>query len=287
MSFYQLDEIRHVYVVGGGVMGSGIALTAALAGYQVTVFDLLETVLAKARKSNEDFTAKSVEKGVLTAEKREQVLSSVQYVDKLNASDAQLVIEALPEKLALKQLLFEQLEAQCQQRTILLTNTSSLSVSLIGSKLQHPARFGGLHFFNPATILKLVEVVAAEATHPELPALLVAFSKKLGKTPALVADIPGFIVNRVARFYYLESLRALQVGAADHEKIDRLLEATGFRMGPFKLMDLIGIDTNQEVTRSMYNAFFQEPRFRPSHLQQRKVDAGQLGRKSGRGFYQY
>jgi 3-hydroxybutyryl-CoA dehydrogenase len=200
---------------------------------------------------------------------------------------ADMVMEAVVENLEVKQRLFQDLEKINSGKAILATNTSSLSVTRIASVLKDPRRCVGLHFFNPAYQMKLVEVIAGTATSPELVDLIKEFSKKIGKVPVLVKDSPGFIVNRVARHYYLESLKALEEKVSDVPGIDRLLRSAGFKMGPFELMDLIGLDTNFLVTSSMYNAFFQDAKFRPSRIQQEKIDAGHLGRKTGKGFYEY
>jgi 3-hydroxybutyryl-CoA dehydrogenase len=186
-----------------------------------------------------------------------------------------------------KQGFFREAEKRNDRKTILVTNTSSLPVSQVAGELIHPERCIGLHFFNPAHLMKLVEVVPGAATDPGLVSTLVNFSKKLGKIPVVVKDSPGFIVNRVARHYYVESLKLLEEKGSDVAGIDRLLRSAGFKMGPFELMDLIGIDTNFEVTRSLYNAFGQDPKFKPSRIQQEKIDAGHFGRKNGKGFYDY
>jgi 3-hydroxybutyryl-CoA dehydrogenase len=268
-------------------MGAGIAQACAQAGYTVILYDPYLETLRKAEVNIQNSLRSVTEKGKLTQSQAAEIGQRITYYHTLTGDEIHLVIEAIPEKYDLKFAFFKELEALCDSRTILTTNTSSLSVSKLASQLQYPERFAGLHFFNPATILKLVEVVSGESTAPDIPNLLSAFCLKIGKTPALVRDIPGFIVNRVARFYYLESLRLAEPGNVPYAQIDRLMESTGFRMGPFKLMDLIGMDTNHSVTSSLYEAFLHEPRFRPSPLQQRKVDSGQLGRKRGIGFYEY
>jgi len=199
---------------------------------------------------------------------------------------ADLVIEAVVENLGVKQDLFREIE-KVNALAILATNTSSLSVTQIASVLTHPGRCVGLHFFNPAHVMKLVEIIAGASTDQELIPAMIGFSKKLGKTPVVAKDSPGFIVNRVARHYYLESLSLLEENASDVKGIDTLLRSAGFKMGPFELMDLIGIDTNLYVTLSIYHAFLEDPKFRPSGIQQQKVDSGHLGRKTGKGFYDY
>lgn len=281
-----LADIQTVAVLGAGIMGRGIAQVCAQAGCAVQLFDINTDALTAAIHSIESFTARSVEKGKLTTTARENLLLKISTTNEISAVSADLVIEAVVEDLGIKHALFQQLEAQLPD-AIFATNTSSIPVTAIAGGLQKPNRLLGLHFFNPAPLMQLVEVIAGAATPPELVELGVAFAERIGKKPAVVQDGPGFIVNRVARFYYLESLRIVEEGGADIGTIDRLLEATGFRMGPFRLLDLIGIDTNHAVTQSVYHQFFEEPRFRPSRLQERMVQAGHHGRKTGRGFYRY
>jgi len=280
-------KIQTIGVIGSGVMGSGIAQVAATAGYTVIVQDVQTDMLARAQKSIESFTEKSVEKAKMTAEARLAVLARLSYVTELPQVQADLIIEAVPEHLSLKHDIFKVLEQNNTEHCILATNTSSIPITQIAACLTHPERCVGMHFFNPAPLMRLVEVIAGERTNPAIVDLIIELSHKMGKVPAVAKDTPGFIVNRVARQYYLESLKILEENVASFEDIDAILKATGFRMGPFELMDLIGIDTNHEVTKSIYNAFFQEPRFRPSRIQQKKVEAGLLGRKNGKGFYDY
>lgn len=198
-----------------------------------------------------------------------------------------LVIEAVPEQLELKRDIFGRLDALASIHTILASNTSSLSISAIAAATQRPERVIGLHFFNPAHLMRLVEIIRGDFTDHATTSTCRAFVETLGKTPVLCKDSPAFIVNRIARPFYGEALRMLGEGVADHENIDRLISSLGFRMGPFELLDLIGIDVNFAVTQSVYNAYFQDPRYRPHPIQQRMVDSGRLGRKSGRGFYNY
>lgn len=281
------DQIITIGVAGAGVMGQGIAAVAAQGGYDVLVFDTQQASLDKAAKALEQYTAKAVEKKGLTAEQASAIKARTRYTTKLEELVADLVVEAAPEALHIKHTLFKQLEAQNSSETILATNTSSLPVTVIAACLQKPERCVGMHFFNPATLMKLVEIVAGERTDAQAVQVAEAIARSLGKTTVRTQDTPGFIVNRVARHYYLESMRIAESGGASMQGIDQVLEWCGFKMGPFKLMDLIGNDTNNAVTHSLYNAFMQEPRFRPSRLQQSKVDAGKLGRKTGEGFYKY
>jgi 3-hydroxybutyryl-CoA dehydrogenase len=268
-------------------MGQGIALVAATAGAEVLVYDVNEQVLANAQEKIEDFTQKGVERGKMTAAQRLDLLNRIEYTVHVHELVGPLMIEAIPEKLEYKQDLFRQLEAQNAADSIFATNTSSIPVTQIAGGLQRPERVVGMHFFNPAPLMQLVEVIAAEATDPGVVAQIIQLCRSWGKTPAVVKDTPGFIVNRVARHYYLESLELVEAGIGGVETVDKLLENAGFRMGPFRLMDLIGVNTNHRVSESLYEQFYQAPRFRPSRLQQKKVEAGHWGQKSGKGFYDY
>jgi len=285
---YSIDEIKTIGIIGSGVMGHGIAIVASNSGFNVVLFDLNDEVLEKAKIQIEKFTQSSVEKGKSTPEQRNLVLSRIQYTCKLESlKDVEFLVEATPEKLEIKHELFLKLEKICNDKTIFASNTSSIPITQIGSRLEKPSRCIGWHFFNPAPMMKLVEVIPGEDTSTEVLNSTILLTKKLGKTSATVSDTPGFIVNRVARFYYLESLRMLEEGVSDVETIDKIMEGTGFKMGPFKLVDLIGVETNHEVSKSLYHSFYEEPRFRPSRIQQKKVEAKHWGRKSGKGFYNY
>ncbi len=267
-------------VVGAGTMGSGIALVALYAGCEVYLQDAYPQMLEKASEYLKKFLEK---KGQGADFKKLHLVSKLE-----DLATAQVIIEAVPEQLALKQDLFHQLDVICPPPAILASNTSTLSVTAIASATQHDERVAGLHFFNPAAVLPLVEVVRAAQTSQETMDSLVALVQAFGKTPVVTGDTPGFIVNRVARPFYGEALRLLGEGVASVEQIDRIAEqGGGFRMGPFKLMDLIGIDVNTAAMQSMYAQTFGEPRYRPHWLQMQKVAEGALGRKSGRGFYEY
>lgn len=282
-----LKEIKTIGVIGSGLMGSGIALVSAQAGYAVVLFDIKQELLDKAKKSSESFLSKSVEKGLLTGEQKDKVLGAIRYTTSLEEMKADFVVEAIPENLELKREVLKKVETLNEGKAILASNTSTIPITRIAAGLSHPENVVGMHFFNPPTLMKLVEVIRGAATDEKVAVITFGLSEKLGKKPVYVKDEPGFIVNRVARHFYLESLRLLEENVASVETIDNIMENTGFRMGPFKLMDLIGVETNHEVTKSLYNAFFQEPKFRPSRIQQNKVDAGHFGRKSGKGFYNY
>lgn len=282
-----MSQIKTVGIAGAGVMGSGIALCAAKAGYQTILFDTgsgaLERGLAYIRTDLE----KSVAKGKLTQTEMQEALARIQTCGDATSLQADLIIEAIVEQLPVKRTLFEVLAQNNAAHTILASNTSSIPITQIAAAVPDPARFVGIHFFNPASLMKLVEVIAGAHSSKETVAAASQFAESLGKTVVLAQDAPGFIVNRVARHYYVEALKIMEEQVADFEQIDRLMEASGFRMGPFRLMDLIGVETNYSVTESMFNLFHQDEKFRPSRIQKQKVDAGLHGRKSGKGFYSY
>ncbi|MCS7073119.1 MAG: 3-hydroxyacyl-CoA dehydrogenase NAD-binding domain-containing protein [Bacteroidia bacterium] len=282
-----IQEIKTVGVIGAGVMGNGIALVAAQTGWTVLLYDITETALQKGISQIQKQLSKAVELGKLSEEQKQTIFQRIQGTTDLQAVQAELIIEAVLENLSVKHDIFKTLEKVNSEKTILTTNTSSIPITQIGSCLQHKSRFAGMHFFNPANLMKLVEVIPGADTANETTQIVFEVAKRMGKVPVIVKDAPGFIVNRVARHYYLESLNLLEESIASIEEIDAILEATGFKMGPFKLMDLIGVDTNHEVTKSLYASFFQANRFRPSRIQQQKVDAGHFGRKTGKGFYSY
>ncbi len=281
------SEIKTVGVVGAGTMGRGIAISCVLAGYETLLFDINTVLCEKALPLIHQSIDQSVSKGKLTKEAGEEGLSRIRCVKSLPDLRADIIIEAVIENLEVKQNLFADLEKINTEQTILATNTSSISITQIASALQNPSRFIGLHFFNPAHLMKLVEVISGKQTDPDIALTMMNFSKSLGKTAVEVKDSPGFIVNRVARHYYVESFKLLEEGVSDVEGIDKLLRSSGFKMGPFELMDLIGIDVNFAVTTSVYEGFNRNPKFKPSAIQKEKVDRGFLGRKTGRGFYVY
>ncbi len=289
MSNAPLSTHRVIAIVGAGAMGSGIAQVAAAAGHPVRLLDAREGAASKAIDSIRAQFAKLADKGRMTSEAAKAAGDRLSAVSQLSAlADAALVIEAIVENLEAKQKLFTDLEALVAEDCILATNTSSISVTAIGAALRLPGRLAGLHFFNPAPLMALVEIISGLATDKTVADTLYATAKAWGKTPVQARSTPGFIVNRVARPYYAEALRLVQEGAADYATIDAVMrEAGGFRMGPFELMDMIGHDVNFAVTRSVWSAFYHDPRFLPSLIQQELVEAGFLGRKSGRGFYDY
>lgn len=284
-----LQQDAKVAVIGAGAMGAGIAQVAAQAGHPVKLYDNRPGAAAQAIDGIDRQLGRLVEKGKLDAEARSAIVTRLQPVEAIDAlADSQLVIEAIVENLEIKRSLFQQLEALCAEDCILASNTSSLSITSLAAGLKRPQQVVGMHFFNPAPLMALVEVVSGLATDPVLADSLYATSLAWGKKPVHTKSTPGFIVNRVARPFYAESLRLLQEGAADCATLDALMrDAGGFRMGAFELTDLIGHDVNYAVTCSVFAAYYGDFRFQPSLIQKELVDAGRLGRKSGRGFYDY
>ena len=282
-----INDIKTIGVVGSGTMGLGIAQLASMAGFRTILFDINKETLKKAESTIQKNLSKGIEKGKVTEGERNKALELLIYKDDLNAVKADFIIEAVIEKLEVKKQLFKKLGSFNAPDTIYASNTSSIPITQIGANLNHPAQFVGMHFFNPAHIMKLVEVISGASTDSVVAQITYDLALKFGKSPVMAADSPGFIVNRVARHFYVDSLKILEEGITDIESIDKLLTASGFKMGPFQLMDLIGVDTNFSVTASMFNSFYHDPKFRPSRIQQQKVDAGHLGRKSGKGFYDY
>ncbi len=284
-----VDAVHRVGVVGAGTMGSGIAQVAAEAGFDVLLYDVAEEVLSRALIRIAGFINRAAEKGKIGREEAQARIARIQTTTTLaDFSRCDFVIEAAPESLDLKKTVFDALDAATRPRVILATNTSTLSVTQIAAAIQRPERVVGMHFFNPAPLLPLVEVVAGAATAEPVVGATVEMARRLGKQPVIAQDVPGFIVNRVARPFHLEALRLLEEGAADPETIDRLVrEGSGFKMGPFELQDLIGVDINYIASQTVYEAYFHEPRYRPSLRQQRMVESGRLGRKTGRGWFSY
>jgi len=272
-------------ICGAGTMGRGIAIASLSAGHSIILFDLSRDALVAAVTFVRDQLAKALEKGKLTQEQfvaATAALSSSTDASALGTSD--MVIEAIAERIDIKHALFREIETVVSPNAILATNTSSISIASLARCLNDPSRFVGLHFFNPAHIMKLVEVIKGPKTSRHVVDVCVDYAKGLGKVPVVAADAPGFIVNRIARNYYNESQRIVMEGASTIEQVDTLMKGLGFRMGPFELMDLIGVDVNLDVTKSQWEQFFHEPRFTPSLLQQQYVDAGLHGKKTGGGF---
>ena len=278
-----------IAVIGAGAMGAGIAQVAAVAGHRVQLLDNRIGVAHAAIQNIRTQITKLADKGKITPERAARASANLVAVQQLSdLAGSSLVIEAIVENLQAKQALYAELEGIVGHDCIFGTNTSSISVTAIGAALKHPQRLAGLHFFNPAPVMALVEIVSGLATDPAVAATLFATATAWGKTAVYAKSTPGFIVNRVARPYYGEALRLLTEGAADCATIDAVMrEAGGFRMGPFELMDMIGHDVNYAVTCSVWNAFYNDPRFMPSLVQKELLDAGFLGKKSGRGFFDY
>ena len=282
-----MENIKTIAIAGAGSMGAGIAQVFAQAGYVVRLFDQNTAQLDKAKIDIESNLSGALTKGKLTAQEKIDTLAKIQYTGDINTLLAEVVIEAIVEKLEVKKELFKKIAEINPPTTILASNTSSLSITQIAAGISNPERVVGMHFFNPAHIMKLVEVISGAETSPEVTETMKALTVKIGKTLVVARDSPGFIVNRVARHYYVESLMVLEERAATMENIDALMESAGFRMGPFTLMDTVGNDINFAVTSSLYHSFHQVAKFRPSRIQQQKVDAGHFGKKTGKGFYNY
>ena len=280
-------EINSICVCGAGTMGSGIAQAAAQAGFATLLYELNPVVLDKARENISKNLQSLVNKGKMEAAKKEKIEKRIGFTDDIQNCLADIFVEAIIEKTDIKIALFNQLAELNHSECIFASNTSSLSITAIAKNVQRPERVIGMHFFNPATIMKLVEVVNTEYTNQQTTATVVELAKQMGKIPVVCKDSPGFIVNRVARPYYIEALRLVEEGKVSMEQADAIMEASGFKMGPFKLMDLIGNDVNYAVSCSVYEQLGQPERLKPSYIQEQKVKEGKLGKKTGEGYYKY
>ena len=280
-------QIKTICVCGAGTMGTGIAQLSAMKGISTIQFDISAEMLEKSRKGIEANLNTLVNKDRITPLEKEEIISRIKFSSQINDCVADLVIEAIIEKKEAKQNLFNQLALINHPKTILASNTSSISITEIAKTVTSPSRVIGMHFFNPAPIMKLVEIVRTENTEEEIIQTLVTLSEKISKIPVVCNDSPGFIVNRVARSYYLEAMRLVEAGLATVETVDIAMESAGFKMGPFRLMDLIGMDINFGVSQIVWKALGEPDRLRPSLLQEQKVKQTELGRKTGKGFYTY
>jgi 3-hydroxybutyryl-CoA dehydrogenase len=283
----RVESIKKIAVVGAGTMGQGIAQACAQAGYAVMLYDTQPDITRAAIASIRKNLEASVDQGKLNAAQKEDTINLIEAVGDFRQLQVELAIESVVEKLDVKQKILGELEKLNAQDCILASISSSFPMTLVASGLKHKGRFAGLHFFNPPQNVPLVEIVKGASSDQRTIDILKSFVASISKSSVIVADSPGFIVNRVSRLFYLESLKLVEDGVTDLETVDTLCKTTGFHQGPFESMDDQGIDANFAVTMAMYHAFYHDAKFRPSRMQQKKVDAGHNGRKSGKGFYEY
>jgi 3-hydroxybutyryl-CoA dehydrogenase len=282
-----MQHIEKVCICGAGTMGSGIAQACAASNYETVLYDADAAVVENAKNKIEEDLEKLIQKQKINEGQRKQILEKIIFASNISSCKADLIIEAIIENTEAKCLLFQQLEAINNDESVFASNTSSLSIAKIAESLNRKEGVIGLHFFNPAPLMKLVEVVVTKHTEETIIPNVLSFVKSLGKTPVLSKDSPGFIVNRVARPFYIESLRLTEEHAINFKIIDQLLEARGFKMGPFRLMDLIGNDINYAVSCSVYEQLNKPERLKPSLIQKERVEKGELGKKTGKGYYEY
>ncbi|OCA68340.1 3-hydroxybutyryl-CoA dehydrogenase [Chryseobacterium arthrosphaerae] len=281
--------MKNVGIIGAGTMGIGIAQVAATNGCKVWVYDANPKQVETATVGLEKTLTKLVDKQKISSEKMVEILSNISIATELkDFKDCELIIEAIIENKEIKTKVFTELETHVSENCIIGSNTSSISITSLGAELRKPERFIGIHFFNPAPLMPLVEVIPSLLTEKSLPEKIYSLMKEWGKVPVIAKDIPGFIVNRIARPYYGEALRIVEENIATPEQVDDAMKTLGnFKMGPFELMDLIGVDVNFAVTTTVYKDYFYDPKYKPSLLQQRMSEARLHGRKTGKGFYDY
>ncbi len=281
------EDINTIAVCGAGTMGSGIAQICAQHGFQVILYDINDSLTEKGLKQVEQNLSFAVSKNKITAAEKSIYLSRIRTTSHIEVVVADVIIEAVVEKKEIKQALFQELSKKNSSRSIFATNTSSIPIELIAETIPHPERVVGMHFFNPPFLMALVEVIQSIKTMDEVAQCIYNLCLKLNKVPVRAKDRPGFIVNRIGKMFHTESIKIAEDKIADIETIDALLESCGFKMGPFRLIDLIGVDANLNVTKSLYALMNHAPQFAPSAMQQHLVDEGRLGKKSGKGFYDY
>lgn len=282
-----MDPVQTICICGAGTMGIGIAQVCASSGFYTILYELDNKALENARSAIRNNIQQRIEKGKMSAKVQLETMQNLHFTHNLFDCLGDVIIEAIIEKKEAKTVLLNQLAEINHSETIFASNTSSLSITQIAAGVKNPERVIGMHFFNPVPLMKLVEVVRTTYTNEETTNKIVELARQMGKTPVICKDSPGFIVNRVARPYYIESLRLAEENISVFKTIDLLMEATGFRMGPFRLMDLIGNDVNYAVSCSVYEQLEKTERLKPSFIQKEKVEKGELGRKSGKGYYDY
>lgn len=282
-----MQNIHAICVCGAGTMGSGITQVAAQNGFKVIQYDVSDAMLQRSKSSIEISLSALVQKQKITEENAAVALKNIHYTNDITTCTADVVIEAIIENQEAKMQLFKSLSNINKDTTIFATNTSSISITAIAGDESFASRVVGMHFFNPAPLMKLVEVIKAKQTDATVVETICLLAKRMNKVPVVCSDSPGFIVNRVARHYYLEAMKIVEAGETDFKTIDTVMESSGFKMGPFKLMDLIGLDINYTVSDIVWHGLGKPERLKPSELQKSKVEKEELGKKSGKGFYEY